>query len=339
MEDRKNNPSGKPLNQEALLAIIKKQKFQLDCQNKKIVRLEKDVDRYKREISRLENLNVMMEADLGYFKTADYNQNDSLVVPNQQQVMSQFLVNDSSKGSTMVNSGCKTSTQVTPIENNKYSKLCWNNDESILNSGNERNFSFQTQPTYGGLTDPKEIFEELKSDMNYRLDQLRKENQNQRMTIKRYRQILNETLKFSDTKKSTIGGAKDDNESVSNEKQSIEHHHAAKERETRRELSSNAGDLIKESALDDYISVISPNKQATSKQSKHQQPVLQTKFDFHRMSLLFKLVHEVIEAKHVSESFVAIMKQVQEVINCSSCCFFVFGNRIFSEHDKKKLTI
>lgn len=189
--------------------------------------------------------------------------------------------------------------------------------------------SFYTQT---GI-DPREAFDEFKTDITFRLDQLRKENQNQKMTIKRYRQILNETLQSTEFKR--VSTVKEDvNDSITMDKQSNEH--AAKDRDGKRELSSNAGDLVKESALDDYISVISPNKQPNSKQSKQH---LQTKFDFHRMSLLYKLVHDIIEAKHVSESFIAILKQVQEVINCSSCCFFVFGSRVFSDHDKKKLTI
>lgn len=57
IEDMKNNPTGRIMNQEALLALIKRQKFQIENYKQKIDRLSKDVDRYKAEINLLKEQN------------------------------------------------------------------------------------------------------------------------------------------------------------------------------------------------------------------------------------------------------------------------------------------
>ena len=57
LENTKNNPSGKLHNQETLLAVIKKQKAELDKQRKQIFRMEKDCERYKNELKIVKDFN------------------------------------------------------------------------------------------------------------------------------------------------------------------------------------------------------------------------------------------------------------------------------------------
>jgi len=66
VENEKNNPNGKQHNQETLLAVIKKQRNELEKYKKVIIRLEKDVDRYRNEAKLVKGQHELMKRKWEY---------------------------------------------------------------------------------------------------------------------------------------------------------------------------------------------------------------------------------------------------------------------------------
>jgi hypothetical protein len=57
------------------------------------------------------------------------------------------------------------------------------------------------------------------------------------------------------------------------------------------------------------------------------------------MEKLFKIINTINQAKSVSETLIPILQSAAEVVNSSHTSFFVFAKSIFSEKDKRLLTI
>ena len=72
---------------------------------------------------------------------------------------------------------------------------------------------------------------------------------------------------------------------------------------------------------------------------RHPKHSLVTLFDYTRMEKLFKIINSINQAKSVSETLIPILQSAQEVVNSSHTSFFVFAKSIFSDKDKRMLTI
>lgn len=66
VENYKNNPKGKIINQEYLLTMVKRYKFQVDNLKSRIARLEKDNNRYKTELKYSCDKNKYLKNELDY---------------------------------------------------------------------------------------------------------------------------------------------------------------------------------------------------------------------------------------------------------------------------------
>jgi len=66
VQNIKNNPRGKVINQEKLLSICHKQKTDIETKDLKITRLEKDCERYRKEIKRLKEQNEKLSKDVEF---------------------------------------------------------------------------------------------------------------------------------------------------------------------------------------------------------------------------------------------------------------------------------
>lgn len=64
LENYKNNPTGKVIQQEQLLSLIKKYKFQVETLKQQIIRLEKDNLRYKQDIKHVTDQNSEIKGQL-----------------------------------------------------------------------------------------------------------------------------------------------------------------------------------------------------------------------------------------------------------------------------------
>jgi hypothetical protein len=54
---------------------------------------------------------------------------------------------------------------------------------------------------------------------------------------------------------------------------------------------------------------------------------------------MLELFTQISQATTVSEALLPLIAKTKELINCHSCCFFLFQSKILSERDKKNLTI
>lgn len=94
---------------------------------------------------------------------------------------------------------------------------------------------------------------------------------------------------------------------------------------------------MKESHLEDFTSNL--DKAAVNSKLSNPKSKLETKFDHLRMSQMLGIIQNILDSNHISEAFITIMRVVDQIINCSNCCFFIFKNNIFSDKDKKRMII